>query len=281
MMLVVQERRLSGLASPAGERSIGLRAFVREHRTGLTRLAAVFTVLAAWQALAASSLVSPLFFSSPVAVASRLADLATTGALWRHLLVSGQEAVVGFGLSLLIGVPLGVLMGRSRFARDVLEPFVMAKYSAPTVAFLPLLIIWLGIGAWSKIALVFLGGVFVVVVNTEAGVASVDRRLVETARAFTANEWQVLTKVVLPGALPFVVAGLRLAVGRVLIMVVVAEMYASTSGLGYLIFQGAANYDATLIFAGATVLAAVGIALNQALRAAERRAAPWQARQES
>lgn len=280
-MIPAEVRLLAGFASTPGDRSIGIRAVVRAHRTGVTRLSAVVVALATWQALAASGLVSPLFFSSPGAVAARLAELAATGALWRHLFVSGQEALIGFALSLLVGVPLGVLMGRSRFARDVLEPFVMAKYSTPTVAFLPLLIIWLGIGAWSKIALVFLGGVFVVAVTTEAGVASVDRRLVETARAFTANEWQVLTKVVLPGALPFIVAGLRLAVGRVLIMVVVAEMYASTSGLGYLIFQGAANYDATLVFAGATVLAAIGIVLNQALRAAERWAAPWQSTQEN
>jgi NitT/TauT family transport system permease protein len=249
----------------------------RPGRTGATRLAAVLASLAVWQALASSGAISPLFVSSPSAVVARLASLAASGALWHHAGVSAEEAAIGLALAVAVGVPLGVLMGRVPFARDVLEPFVVAKYSAPTVAFLPLLIMWLGIGVWAKVALVFLGGVFVLIVDTEAGVASVEPRLIETARAFTASEWQVTTKIVLPSALPFVLAGLRLAVGRVLIMVVVAEMYASTAGLGYLIFQGAANYDAAQVLAGVVVLASAGVVLNQVLRAFERRAVPWRA----
>jgi ABC-type nitrate/sulfonate/bicarbonate transport system permease component len=279
-MIVAEGRTLARTAAPPlAPPRVG--ALLRAHRTGVTRLVAVAVALGLWQALAGSGLVSPLFFSSPGAVAGKIAELAASGALWRHLATSGQEAAVGFALAVAVGLPIGVLMGRVRLVRDVLEPFVVAKYSAPTVAFLPLLIIWLGIGAWSKIALVFLGAVFVVIVNAEAGAASVDRRLVETARAFTASEWQVVTKVVLPWSIPFLLAGLRLAVGRVLIMVVVAEMYASTGGLGYLVFQGVATYDATTVFAGAAVLAAIGVVLNQALRALERRAAPWRAESDS
>jgi len=147
--------------------------------------------------------------------------------------------------------------------------------SLARLAFLPLLIIWLGIGLWSKVVLIFLGGVFAVIINTEAGVAHIDPRLVETARAFTASNRQVLIKVVIPAAIPFILAGLRQAVGRVLIMVVVAELYAATAGLGYLIFQGGAMYDTTQVFAGVTLLAGSGIALNQALRLLEQRVAPW------
>ena len=153
----------------------------------------------------------------------------------------------------------------------------MAKYSSPTVAFLPLLIIWLGIGIWSKVALVFLGGVFVIIINTEAGVANVDKRLIETARSFTANEGEILLKIVAPSALPFIIASMRLAIGRVLIMVVVAELYASTAGLGYLIFQAGAMYDTAMIFVGVVILAASGIVFNSFLRSMERRIAPWMA----
>ena len=248
----------------------------REHRTGITRTVAVAVVLGSWEGLVRSGAVSPLFLSSPVAVAAWLVQGFASGSLWQHIAVSAQEAVVGFALAIAVGIPIGVGMGRVQTVRDTLEPFIMALYSSPNVAFLPLLIIWLGIGLWSKVVLIFLGAVFVIIINTEAGVSNIDPRLVETARAFTANERQVLTKIVLPSAIPFIVAGLRLSIGRVLIMVVVAELYAATAGLGYLIFQGGAMYDTTQVFGGVTLLAATGIILNQALRFVERRVAPWQ-----
>ena len=150
-----------------------------------------------------------------------------------------------------------------------------ALNAAPQVAFLPLLIIWLGIGITSKVALVFLGSFIIMVINTESGVAQVDRRLIETARSFMANERQILINIVLPSAMPYIIAGMRLAVGRTLVMVVVAEIYAATKGLGYLIFQAGASYDTSMIFVGVVILAVAGMALNAFLRAVERRIAPW------
>lgn len=260
-----------GVASPGWGRSLW-----RDHRTGITRTIALVVVLGTWEGLVRSGTISPLFLSSPLTVAGWLAKGFITGTIWQHIAVSGQEAAVGFGLAIIVGTPVGVAMGRVQAVRDTLEPFIMAMYSSPNVAFLPLLIIWLGIGLWSKVVLIFLGAVFVIVINTEAGVSNIDPRLVETARSFTATERQVLTKIVLPSAIPFIVAGLRLSIGRVLIMVVVAELYAATAGLGYLIFQGGAMYDTTQVFGGVTLLAATGIILNQALRVLERKIAPWQ-----
>jgi ABC-type nitrate/sulfonate/bicarbonate transport system permease component len=268
-MAVARRRALPARsAMPA----MGRASLWREHGANTTRVVAVLAFLACWEALARSGAVSPLFLSSPRRVG--------VNAIWPHVLASGEIALLGFALALAVGLPVGAAMGRWATVRHALEPFVMAKYAAPTVAFLPLLVLGLGIGPLSKVALVFLGAVVVLIINTEAGVASVDRRLVETARAFTAGEWAVLTKVMLPAALPFVVAAARLAVGRVLILVVVAEMYASTAGLGYLVFQGAANYDAAQVFAGVAVLASAGIGLNEALRLLERRLAPWRHTQE-
>lgn len=246
-----------------------------EYRPVLVRTLAVVTALAAWETLARSGAVSPLFLSSPSDVANKILQLFASGAVWPHLRASAQEGLLGFGLAMLIGVPIGIAMGRLPLVRLTLEPFVAALYSSPSVAFLPLLIIWLGIGLWSKVVLVFVGAVVVMIVNTETGVSTVDARLVEMARSFTAGEREVLAKIVLPAAAPFILAGVRLAVGRVLIMVVVAELYASTAGLGYLIFQGAAQYDATLVFAGVTLLASAGVVLSQALRGLERRLQPW------
>jgi ABC-type nitrate/sulfonate/bicarbonate transport system permease component len=219
--------------------------------------------------------VEPLFLSSPTLIAQRLFQVFADGSIWQHLIASGKIAGLGFMFAILVGVPLGTLMGRFRLARDTIEPFVIAKYSTPTVAFLPLLIIWLGIGIWAKVVLVFLGGVFVITITTQAGVYNVDRKLIETARSFMASEFEILRKIVAPAATPFIVAGIRLAVGRILITVVVAELFASNAGVGYLIFQAGAMYDTALIFVGVVILAGTGVTLNSLLRAIEQRLAPW------
>ena len=248
-----------------------------DHRTAITRTIAIVLVVGVWEWSVASGSVNPLFLTAPSGIFIRLYEVFADGSIWVHIKASFEVVGWGFLLSVVVGVPIGTLMGRSHFARDTLEPFIMAKYSSPTVAFLPLLIIWLGIGIWSKVALVFLGGVFVIIINTEAGVANVDKRLIETARSFTANEGEILLKIVAPSALPFIIASMRLAIGRVLIMVVVAELYASTAGLGYLIFQAGAMYDTAMIFVGVVILAASGIVFNSFLRSMERRIAPWMA----
>jgi ABC-type nitrate/sulfonate/bicarbonate transport system permease component len=256
------------------------RAFWARRRTPLTRTLAALVFLGVWEWSVRAGWVEPLFLSSPSQVAVRLYQVFADGTIWPHLWASGVTAFWGFLLSCLVGVPVGILMGRSVLVRDTLEPFIMAQASVPTVALLPLFIIWLGIGISARVALVFAGAVFGIVVSTEAGVSNIDRRLIETARSFTATEWEILWKIVLPAALPYIIAGMRLAITRVLIMVVVAELYASTAGIGYLIFQAGASYDTSMIFVGVVILAAAGVLLNTALRAAERRVAPWTGAQE-
>jgi len=246
-----------------------------QHRTALTRIVAAILFFGGWEWAVRSESVNPLFISSPTMIGTRLFEVFADGSIWPHIRASGEIAGLGFILSVLVGVPLGMLMGRVRLVRDTLEPLIMAKYSSPTVAFLPLLIIWFGIGTWSKVVLVFLGGVLIIIINTEAGVANVDRQLIETAKSFTANEYQILSKVVIPGAIPFIITGMRLAVGRILILVVVAELYGSSAGLGYIIFQASANYDTATIFVGVIILAVVGIFLNASLRAIETHLTPW------
>ncbi|HUB95754.1 MAG TPA: ABC transporter permease [Stellaceae bacterium] len=252
-----------------------LGAFWQRRRTPITRAVATIAFLGIWELAVEAGWVDPLFLSSPSAVAVRLAQVFRDGSIWPNLAASGNVAFWGFFLSCLAGIPVGVLMGRSVLVRDTLEPFIMAQASVPTVALLPLFIIWLGIGLSAKIALVFVGAFFGIVVSTEAGVSNIDKRLIETARSFTATEWEILWKIVLPAALPYIIAGMRLAIARVLIMVVVAELYASTAGIGYLIFQAGASYDTSMIFVGVVILAAAGVTLNALLRAVERRVAPW------
>ena len=247
----------------------------RDHRTAISRTIAVVVFLGIWEWLVRAEIIDSLFLSSPTLIGKRMVEVFADGSIWPHIAASAQIASLGFLIAVLVGVPLGTLMGRVPLARDILEPFVMAKNSAPTVAFLPLLIIWFGIGIWSKVALVFLGGVFVIIISTQAGVSNVDRRLIETARSFTASEFKILLKIVAPAATPFIVAGMRLSIGRVLIMIVVAELFASNAGLGYLIFQAGAMYDTAMIFVGVVLLSAAGVTLNSLLRLVERKLAPW------
>ncbi len=240
------------------------------------RLLALAAFLGAWEAGSRAGLLDPLFASSPTLIAEKFVEMFSDGSIWPHIAASTQVVAIGFGLSILVGVPLGLVMGRSPLIASTIEPFVAALYASPQVAFLPLLIIWLGIGFSSKVALVFLGSFIIVLINTETGVTQVDPRLIETARSFTANERQIMAKIVLPSALPVIIAGMRLAIGRALVMVVVAEIYASNRGLGYLIFQAGGLYDTAQVFVGVGILAAAGVAFNAGLRALERWLAPWQ-----
>jgi ABC-type nitrate/sulfonate/bicarbonate transport system permease component len=271
MTRVLAPEKLPSLILP------GTRAgrFWYRGRTPITRILATIIFLAVWEAAVRLGWVDPLFLASPTQVLARLIEVFRDGTIWPHLAASGRTAALGFLLSVVAGVPVGIVMGRSTFVRDTLEPFIMAQASIPTVALLPLLIIWLGIGSTAQVMLVFIGTVFGMIVSTEAGVRNIDQRLVETSRSFTATEWRILKDVVVPAALPYIVAGMRLSVSRVLIMVVVAELYASQAGIGYMIFQAGASYDTPTIFVGVMILAVAGILLNSGLRFAEQRLAPW------
>jgi ABC-type nitrate/sulfonate/bicarbonate transport system permease component len=240
------------------------------------RIGALAAFLGIWEIASRAGLLDPLFASSPSLIAAKFIEMVGDGSIWPHVAATASVTAAGFGLAVAIGVPIGILMGRSELINATIEPFVAALYASPQVAFLPLLIIWLGIGFTSKVALVFIGSVIIMIINTEAGVAQVDPRLIETARSFTASERQVLTKIVLPAAMPIILAGMRLAIGRALVMVVVAEIYASNRGLGYLIFQAGGLYDTAQVFVGVGILAAAGVSLTAALRALERWLAPWQ-----
>src|SRR5215469_8201024 len=255
-----------------------------ESRTILSRSALIYALrigaltafLGIWEIASRTGLVPELFASSPSLIAAKFVEMVADGSIWPHVAATASVTAAGFGLAVAIGVPIGILMGRSELINATVEPFVAALYASPQVAFLPLLIIWLGIGFSSKVALVFIGSVIIMIINTETGVAQVDPRLVETARSFMASERQILTKIVLPAALPIILAGMRLAIGRALVMVVVAEIYASNRGLGYLIFQAGGLYDTAQVFVGVGILAAAGVSLTAALRALERWLAPWQ-----
>src|SRR5712691_10426596 len=216
-----------------------------------------------------------LFFATPSEIAVAFAGLVKDGELQQHFTVSAVEFLVGLGLSVAVGLPLGVLLGRVRWLDDLFDPFVTSLNATPRIVWLPLLILWFGIGVWSKVMIVFHGAVSPLLVNTYEGVRNADRVLVNVVRSFGGSEWQVARIVVLPGALPYVVAGLRLAIGRAILGVVVGEFVGASRGLGYMIAAAASSYRADVMFAGILVLMALSLALTFSVQAVEARLARW------
>jgi NitT/TauT family transport system permease protein len=257
------------LAAPPGP---GLSPVVRARVLGT---AAVVLFVAAWEAVVWLGAVNPLFTSSPSRIVSTFAQLVHEGRLWTDIRVSGSEFLLGFALAVLVGIPVGLGMGWYRDVSAVLQPFVSALYSTPRIALLPLLIIWLGIGIWSKVAVVFLVAVFQILISTEAGVRSADESLIRTARSFGAKERQIFTTIVLPGAVPFLVAGLRLGLGQALIGIVVGELYAATAGIGFEIAVAGETFQTDRVFVGIVILASASILLMWALRRLELRFESW------
>ncbi len=257
---------------------LNVSKFYRAHKNGLMTLASILGGFAIWEIAARWIVRDKLFLVAPSGMVVRLIELCQTGEIQQHTLTSGTEFVVGFALAAVAGIAGGLALGVSPLARTLATPWVSAFNSTPTVALSPLLILWFGIGLWSKVVVVFIVSVFSVLVNTQAGIEGADERLVETARAFGARRSQIFVKVLLPSAVPFIVAGLRLGVGRALVGVVVAELFGATSGLGFLITTASQVFDMGALFAAVTILAAAGVASTELIRLVEKRLAPWRER---
>jgi len=237
--------------------------------------AAVAAALVGWEVAGRMRLVDPLFISAPSRIVAAGIELFAEGGIWNDIRVSGIEFLAGFALSVLVGIPVGLVTGWYRRVAYVLDPFVNALYATPRVALLPLVVIWLGIGIWSKIAIVFLGAVFPVLLSTYSGVRTTDARLLRAARSFGADDLQVFRTLILPGSVPFIITGLRLGVGRALIGVVVGELYAAQAGIGFLISVAGNQFQTDKVFVGVFLIAFVGVASMEILTRLERRFDRW------
>ena len=239
----------------------------------LVRTTSVVVVLSLWEIFGRQ--VNPLFLSYPSAIARALVQLLVVGEFERQALGSLQVFAVGLIAALLVGIALGLLMGRYRLAEYLLDPFVYALDATPRVALIPLLLLWFGLGTSSKIAIVFLSGLFPVLMNTFSGVRSVSANLVDIGRAYGAGEGKIFTKIMLPAALPFVMAGIRLAVGRALIGIITAEMFTAVTGLGALLIRYSSALATDKFFVPVIFLALLGVALSSAVEKLQKRLAPW------
>lgn len=268
----VEEEALVDVALAAAS---PLRRFYLTSERAILGFASVAAVLLAWEWVAARGLVPLVFISSPTRVAKAAVELAESGGLWNDLRVSGIEFFVGYALSVAVGIPLGIATGWYRRLFYLLDPYISALYATPRVALLPLIIIWVGIGIWSKIVVVFLGAVFPILMNTLAAVRTTDERLLRAARSFGADDLQVFRTIVLPSSVPFILTGLRLGVGRALVGVVVGELYAATAGVGFLITVAGASFQTDKVFVGILIIAAAGMLFMEVLTRLERRFEKW------
>ncbi|HZU05335.1 MAG TPA: ABC transporter permease [Chloroflexota bacterium] len=229
----------------------------------------------AWELIARYLFTNALVLVPLSKVWEAFVKLARNGELWKHTSVSLQEFALGFAAAAVVGIVLGLLLATSPKLRDYVEPWVSFLYAVPLVAIAPLFIVAFGIGIMSKVVVIFLVAVFIIIVNTEVGVLSTDPNLIEAARSFGATRLQIFRKVLLPAALPFIVAGLRLGMARGLVGVVVAELFGAKAGLGFLILASAQVFDTASLFVGVLVLAVGGYLGVELLKFIEHKLAPW------
>lgn len=228
-----------------------------------------------WEFVGRYVVTNPILFApfSKVIVAGW--GLAISGELQRHLAVSAIEFLIGFGLATLVGVALGFLMATSRFTQDVLDPWVSFFYSSPLVALIPFFILVFGVGISSKVAIIFTVAIFPILLNAFVGVRSANADLLEVGAAFNCTRAQIFSKILFPAALPFVIVGLRLGIGRALTGVVVSELFGSTAGLGWLIGTAGQSFDTPTVLFGVLMFSTIGVAMVEGLKWVERLLAPW------
>jgi NitT/TauT family transport system permease protein len=229
----------------------------------------------AWEAVARLQWVPALFLPAPTAVLGEAARMTWSGELGRHVGVSLARVGLGFGLGAAVGTLLGLVLGSSRSLWAIGNPVIAATYPIPKIALLPLMILWLGIGEAPKVTMIALGVFFPVVINTYAGVQGTDALMVKAARSLGAGRWQVVLKVVLPSALPTILAGYRLGAGIALLLVVSAEMINATAGIGFLILHSGDLMLTGKLMVGLATLSILGLASTWALRGLEAWLAPW------
>ena len=246
--------------------------------SGVLKLISILAGVILWQVLATVVINDPSFLVSPLVVAAKGYEmLFVTGELYPHIFASAGIFFEGMILGALIGVPLGFLMALSPAVRDYVTPWMSALYTTPRIAFAPVILLWFGIGWGSKVVIVFLGCVFPILINAFYGMRLVSREFIEVARSFRLSRGRLFAKVLLPASIPFILAGLRLAVGRGLTGVAIAEWFGATEGLGYMIFFAGQTFNIPILFVCVAVFAVLGIIGFQILKLIENFATPWRA----
>ncbi len=265
-------------AADAPRRPRAARGWFARHDGAVLKSVGVVSVLCVWEAAVDLGWGDPAQLSSPSRVARAAVVYIGTPQFSTDISTSALEFAVGFALATIVGIALGFAMGWFRRLELLLDPIVNFLYAAPRIAMTPLIVLWFGIDLASKVVVIFLMAVFPIIINTAVGVRSVDGDLRDLARSFNASNWQLLRTIVMPSSIPFIVTGLRLAIGVAFIGVVVGEFVAATAGIGFAIQQAASSFEVDRVFVGLIIIGAAGVVLTEALRRLEMRLARWKTR---
>jgi ABC-type nitrate/sulfonate/bicarbonate transport system permease component len=246
----------------------------RRMRIALGTLA-VLVAFGIWELLTILQVQPRILLPNPADVVNAFKEIFASPTVGADFAASGKELLYGYVLAVVVGIVFGLLIGWYRPVGYLLDPFVNFAYAVPRVAVSPLLLVWLGIGISSKIALVFLVAVFPVLINTISGIRNLDRQLLRTARCFDASDLQIFRTVALPGSIPFILSGMRLGIGSALIGVFVAELVGAQHGVGQLIVDAGNQFQTAKVFAGLIIFAVTGVILSAAVRRAEKHFEAW------
>lgn len=241
----------------------------------LGRAVVFVVVVALWQTAVRLKWLDAYFVSSPGAIAQRLVDLTTSGRIFIHLGVTFEEVVLGFVVGAILGVGCGMALASGRMVPEILDPYIMALYGLPRAALAPLFVVWFGIGIASKVAVGASIVFFLCLFSTYSGMRLTDLALLQAVKALGATKRQLLLKVRVPYAIPWIVAGLKSSVGMALIGTIVGEFVAASRGIGWYIAYAGGSYDTTGVMAGLVILGAMSVVLNTLLRRVEARLLNW------
>ena len=265
---------VSAKQAVSGNANLARRLYLR-HENAILGILGVAVFLVVWEWAGTTVENGKLYFSTPSLVIATFVSMLSTGEIWNDMWVSFQEFAIGYLASIVVAIPLGIAMGWYRRLNALLNPLVSAFYATPRIALMPLIIIWFGIGIYSKITVVFLGAVFQILITTITGVRTLDESLIRAARSFGATDRKVFLSIALPGSVPFILTGLKLAVGRALIGVVVGEMIAAEAGVGYMMAKAGATFQTGTVMVGVLIIAVFGMISMDLLGRVERRFQAW------
>ena len=261
--------------SPSGDgaRRFSWRQVFDEQR--ILVAGSVIFVLVLWEVASRQGWIRDLFFSSPSAVFVAAVREVQKLDFWVDVRVSLTEFVAGFSLAIALGIPTGLILGWFRRLSYFWNPWLSFMYATPRITYIPLIIIWFGLGISSKIALVFAGPFFTIVIGTLEGVRTVPPQYLDVARSFGAGQWQFFRTILFPSTVPFILAAMRLAVGIGIVAIVLGEMYASQVGIGNMLMTAANNLQADRVLFAVLIFTMMGVGLSKILLSIERRVADW------
>jgi len=248
---------------------------LRRNRLGVrtTRLLLLAALLIGWEII--GRVLGRIFLPPPSSIVSAAVDLFSTGVITDATAFSLLVFFSGYGLAILVAIPLALFMGRFKRIGDTLDVYLDIFNAMPRLALIPLIIVWFGLGFQAKMVIVFLVAVFPIIISTYTGVSNVDKELIEAGRAFGSKESQIFSKIMLPASVPYIIAGLRLGGARGILGIIMAEFFTAASGLGGLIITYGNTFQVEKFFVAIVVLAGFGASMSEALKRLEKYFAPW------